>query len=97
MKSLNNMYKLLLFFSLEKLILSFIKLPLFTYHSSPPNKTYDDSYFKYFSENNIYTYLNIGSPSQKIAATLNFNDYKFYIYNNRCELISFFNINESNS
>jgi hypothetical protein len=97
MKYLNNMYKLLLFLSLEKLILSFIKLPLFTYHSSPPNKTYEDSYFKYFSENNIYTYLNIGSPSQKIAATLNFNDNKFYIYNNRCELISFFNINESNS
>ena len=90
-------YKLFLLLSLQNMILSYIKLPIFTYHSPTPNKTIELAYVKYFSENNIYTYLNIGNPSQKIVAKLNFNEYPFYIYYNKCEIFSYFNINESNS
>ena len=90
-------YKLFLLLSLQNLIISYIKLPIFTYHSPYPNKTTELAYVKYFSENNIYTYLNIGNPSQKIVAKLNFNDYSFYMYYNKCEIFSYFNINESNS
>jgi len=92
---INLSFKLFLYISVQKIILSYIKLPLYTYHSYPPNNTRDISYAKYFSENNLYTYLNMGSPPQKIVATLNFNDYPFFIYYNRCEVFSSFDIEKS--
>ena len=93
----NNLMKILLYFSLQNIIISYIKLPIYTYHSNPPNKTTEFDYIKYFLENNIYTYLNLGSPPQKIVATLNFNDYPFFIYYNKCEIFSYFDIEKSNS
>ena len=95
--NVNIYFKLLLYFSLQKFIFSYIKLPFYTYHPSQPNKTTELSYVKYFSENNLYTHLKIGFPPQDIVSILNFNDYPFFIYYNKCEIYSNFNIENSNS
>jgi hypothetical protein len=89
--------KYLLIFSLQRLVLSFIKLPIYKYPSNPPNKTLSYEYNKYFIENNLYTFLETGTPPQKIIAKLNFNEYPFYIYYNRCEIFSNFDLEKSNS
>ena len=62
-----------------------------TYYSFSSNNRSDQSYINYFSENNIYTYLIIGSPPQKIISQINFNEYSFNIYNNRCLIPSNYN------
>ena len=85
------MFRLILNVCLIKIIFSFIKLPFLTYYSLPPNNISDISYINYFSENNIYTYLIIGSPPQKIVSQINFNEYSFNIYNNRCLIPSNYN------
>ena len=85
------MIKCLIYISLHKIISSFIKLPFFTFHSSPSNNISESDYSKFFSENNIYTYLIIGSPPQKIVSKINFNEYSFNIYNNRCDIPSNYN------
>ena len=93
-----NIFFEILFLTSQKLILSsFIKLPIYTYHSSPPNKTTEEAYVTYFSKNNIYTYIKTGLPPQKIVAKLNFDEFPFFIYYNKCEIFSNFNLNESNS
>ena len=85
------MIKLILNVSLLKIIFSFIKIPFFTYYCTPPDNISEPSYTKYFSENNIYTHLLIGSPPQKIVSLINFNEYSFNIYNNRCQIPSDYN------
>ena len=93
-----NIFFEILFLTSQKLILSsFIKLPIYTYHSSPPNKTTEEAYVIYFSKNYIYTYIKTGLPPQKIVAKLNFDEFPFFIYYNKCEIFSNFNLNESNS
>lgn len=89
--------KYILFFTIQRLVFSFIKLPLYKYPSNPPNKTLSYEYNKYFIENNIYTFLEVGTPPQKIVAKLNFNNYPFYIYYNKCEIFSNFELEKSNS
>ena len=80
------MLKLMIYVSLHQIIISFIKMPFFTFHISPPpsQNISDSSYIKYFTDNNIYSYLSIGTPQQKIVTQINFNQYPFNIYNNRC-------------
>ena len=85
------MFKFLLYVSLQKLMISLVKMPIFTYHSTPSNNISEPNYIKYFSENIIYSYLIIGSPPQKIISQINFNEYSFNIYNNRCDIPSNFN------
>ena len=85
------MIKLILNVSLLKIIFSFIKIPFFTYYCTPPDNISESSYTKCFSENNIYTHLLIGSPPQKIVSLINFNEYSFNIYNNRCQIPSDYN------
>lgn len=93
----NIFFNILLYLSLQQEILSYIKLNIFTYHSNPPNKTTELEYVKYFSENNLYTYLKVGTPPQEIVATLNFNDYPFFIYYNKCEIYSNFDLEKSST
>ena len=88
---------MLLCISLPNLILSYLKFPLYTYHTIPPNKTTDIEYINYFLYNKLYTYLNIGTPPQKMVATINFVNCPFYIYYNRCEISSNFDINQSST
>ena len=93
-------YKLsiiLLYLLNHSLILSYINLPVYTYHSIAPraNETLKKVYYHYFHDNNIYTILELGSPSQKVVANLNFDDYTFFIYYNRCKIESNFDINIS--
>ena len=93
-------YKLsiiLLYLLNHSLILSYINLPVYTYHSIAPmaNETLKKVYYHYFHDNNIYTILELGSPSQKVVANLNFDDYPFFIYYNRCKIESNFDINIS--
>ena len=95
-------YKLsiiLLYVLNHSFILSYIKFPVYTYHSAAPkaNETLTKIYYNYFHDNSIYTILEIGSPSQKVVANLNFDDYPFYIYYNRCVIESNFDINISKS
>ena len=85
------MLEFILYISLQNIILNFIQIPFFTYHSLPPNNISEPEYIKYFSENNIYSHLIIGSPPQKIIAKINFNEYSFNIYNNRCDIPSNYN------
>ena len=93
-------YKLsiiLLYILNHSLVLSYIKFPVYTYHSVAPkaNETLTKIYYHYFHDNSIYTILEIGSPSQKIVANLNFDDFLFFIYYNRCEIESNFDLNIS--
>ena len=92
-----KIFLILFYASLFNFILSYIKFPLYTYHTIPPNKTTDIEYINYFLYNNIYTHLNIGSPPQKIVAKISFNNCPFYIYYNRCEIFSNFEIKQSNT
>ena len=86
------MLKFILYATLQKIILSSIKMPFSTYHSpSIPNNKSDPSYVKFLSENNIYSFLIIGTPPQKIVTKINFNEYSFNIYNNQCVIPSEFN------
>ena len=86
------MFKFIIYATLQKIILSSIKMPFFTYYSPTiPNNKSDSSYVKFFSENNIYSYLIIGAPPQKIVSKINFNEYSFNIYNNQCVIPSEFN------
>ena len=93
-------YKLLIFllFLLNKSkIVSYISLPIHTYHTiqPTPEQTTKQEYYKYFHDNTIYTILELGWPSQKIVAKLNFDEYPFFIYYNRCEIESNFDLNIS--
>ena len=90
-----NIFYVCLYSSLIKFIISYLKFPLYTYHTIPPNKTTDIEYVNYFLNNNIYIYLNIGTPPQNIVATINFNNCPFYIYVNRCDIMSEFEIKKS--
>ena len=80
-------------------ILSYVRLPVYTYHTTPPriNETLKKPYYTYFHDNNIYTVLELGNPSQKIVTKLNFDDYPFFIYYNRCEIKSYFDLNISST
>ena len=91
----NLLPQIILYFSLTKIFICYIETPFYTHHSSHPNKTNDNDYVKYFSENQIYIYLNIGDPTQKIVSTLNFNEYPLLICYNICEIESAFSINNS--
>ena len=96
---MNFKYNLLFWFLLNFLSIksSFIQFPLYTFLSDKPNKTTEASYVNYFLKNTIYTYINIGTPSQKIVANIVSNNYSFYIYYNRCEIPSEFLIQKSKS
>ena len=78
-------------------ISSYVSLPVYTYHPSPPmpNETLKKVYYNYFHDNNIYTILELGKPSQKIVTRLNFDEYPFLIYYNRCNIESSFDLNIS--
>ena len=84
-----NLFTFLLLLSLTDDI-SFVKFPIYTYHTVPPmpNETIRKPYYNYFHDNIIYTILELGNPSQKIIAKLNFDEYPFYIYYNRCDIAS---------
>ena len=88
---------LLLYLFQHSFILSYVRLPLYTYHTTPPllNETLKKVYYNYFHDNNIYTKLELGNPSQKIVTKLNFDDYPFFIYYNRCNIKSEFDLNIS--
>ena len=81
----------------QSLITSYIKLPVHTFHTTAPKpeETTKEVYYKYFHDNNIYTILELGWPSQKIVAKLNFDEYPFFIYYNRCIIESSFDLNIS--
>ena len=89
----------LIFLISESLIFSYVNLPIYTFHTTPPKpeETTKIAYYDYFHDNNIYTLLEVGSPSQKIVAKLNFDDFAFFIYYNRCNIISNFDLDKSNS
>ena len=78
---------------------SYVKFPIYTYHTAPPmHEPYETTklpYYKYFHDNIIYTILELGNPSQKILSKLNFDEYPFYIYYNRCTIPSSFDLNIS--
>ena len=93
-------YKLFVFlFCLLKqsLVFSYVKLPVYTFHPIAPrsNETTKKVYYNYFHDNNIYTILELGWPSQKIVAKLNFDEFSFFIYYNRCNIESYFDLNNS--
>ena len=95
-------YKILIFFLYllnQSKIFSYINLPIFTFHTTPPkeDETTKLVYYKYFHDNNIYTLLKLGLPTQSIVTKLNFDGYPFYIYYNRCEISSSFDISISKS
>ena len=77
--------------------LSYVKFPIYTNHTPypRPNETIKMPYYNYFYYNSIYTMLEIGNPSQKIVAKLNMDEYPFYIYYNRCTIMSNFDLNVS--
>ena len=73
-------------------------MPFYTY------KTYfsDINISNYYSiqniiRNELYSYLTIGTPPQKITANINFNEYAFNIYNNKCDIPSEYNSIHKNS
>ena len=78
-------------------IYSYVNLPIYTFHTTPPklNETRKLVYYNYFHDNNIYTLLEIGLPPQKIVAKLNFDDFSFFIYYNRCYIMSSYDLNIS--
>ena len=93
-------YKLIIFsiYLLDQsIIFSYINLPIYTFHPQLPkiDETSKEIYYKYFHDNNIYTILKLGYPSQKIVSKLNFDEYPFFIYYNRCEISSNFDLNIS--
>ena len=93
-------YKLFILLSYilnQSLISSYINLPVHTYHSvaPKPDETSKKVYYDYFHDNNIYTLVELGWPSQKMVAKLNFDDYIFFIYYNRCNIESNFDLNVS--
>ena len=81
----------------QSIIFSYINLPIYTFHPQLPKieETSKEIYYKYFHDNNIYTILKLGYPSQKIVSKLNFDEYPFFIYYNRCEISSNFDLNIS--
>ena len=75
-------YKSFIFFVFllsKSQILSYINLPIYTFHTVPPKpeETLKLPYYNYFHDNNIYTLIDIGLPPQKVVAKLNFDDYPF--------------------
>ena len=92
-----NVPILIIFFYLFQHSFSYVRLPVYSYHTTPPlaNETLKKPYYNYFHDNNIYTILELGNPSQKIVTKLNFDDYPFFIYYNRCEIKSYFDLNIS--
>ena len=78
-------------------IYSYVNLPIYTFHTTPPklNETRKLVYYNYFHDNNIYALLEIGLPPQKIVAKLNFDDFSFFIYYNRCYIMSSYDLNIS--
>ena len=93
-------YKSFIFFVFllsKSKILSYINLPIYTFHTTLPKQeeTLKLPYYNYFHDNNIYTLIDIGLPSQKVVAKLNFDDYPFFIYYNRCNIFSSFDLNIS--
>ena len=100
MKNIFISYFFFIFLLCMPIVLSlspYIKLPVYSHHTTPPksNETTKMSYYKYFHDNNIYTILEIGSPSQKIVAKLNMEEFSFFIYYNRCDIPSSFDLNSS--
>ena len=96
------MYKSLIFFLFlltKSQIFSYISLPIYTFHTSPPKpeETLKLSYYNYFHDNNIYTLIDIGLPPQKVVAKLNFDEYLFFIYYNRCNIFSSYDLDISTS
>ena len=93
-------YKSFIFFVFllsKSQILSYINLPIYTFHTTPPKpeETLKLPYYNYFHDNNIYTLIDIGLPPQKVVAKLNFDDYPFFIYYNRCNIFSSYDLNIS--
>ena len=80
-------------------IFSYISLPIYTFHTTPPksDETLKPVYYYYFRDNNIYTLLDIGMPPQKVVAKLNFDEFPFFIYYNRCNIMSSYDLNVSTS
>ena len=73
-------------------------MPFYTYKSSYLNINISDYFsIQSFLRNDIYSYLTIGSPPQKIVANINFNEYAFNIYNNQCDIPSEYNSLTQNS
>ena len=73
-------------------------MPFYTYKSSYLNINISDYFsIQSFLRNDIYSYLTIGSPPQKIVANINFNEYAFNIYNNQCDIPSEYNSLTKNS
>ena len=91
------MIKFLLYSSLQYIIFSFVKMPFFTFYNPPSNNISESSYIKYFEDNNIYSHLILGTPPQKIVSQINFNEYSFNIYSNRCCVPSEFNSDDPKS
>ena len=91
------MIKSFIFLNLHAYIISFIIMPFYTYKTNISYNITDYYTIQAFTENNIYTYLLIGTPPQKIIANINFNDYVFNIYNNQCDIPSDYNSLDKNS
>ena len=73
-------------------------MPFYTYKSNISYINISDYFsIQNFLFNNIYSYIIIGSPPQKIVANINFNDYRFNIYNNQCDIPSEYNYFTKNS
>ena len=91
------MIKSFIFLNLYAYIISFIIIPFYTYKTNISYNITDYYTIQAFTENNIYTYLLLGTPPQKIVAKINFNDYAFNIYNNQCDIPSDYNSLNKNS
>ena len=92
------MFQAFILIYLQSSIISYIIMPFYTYKTSYLNINISDYYsIQSFIRNDIYSYLTIGSPPQKIVAKINFNEYSFNIYNNQCDIPSEYNSLNKNS
>ena len=92
------MFSLFILFFLQPYIQSYIIMPFYTYKTYFSDINISNYYsIKNFIINELYSYLIIGTPPQKITANINFNEYAFNIYNNQCDIPSEYNSMNKNS
>ena len=91
------LFSILLFF-LHNYTISYIIIPFYTYKTYFSDINISNYYsIQNFIRNELYSYLTIGTPPQKITTKINFNEYSFNIYNNKCDIPSEYNSIDNNS
>ena len=83
---------------LHNYTISYIIIPFYTYKTYFSDINTSNYYsIQNFIRNELYSYLTIGTPPQKITTKINFNEYSFNIYNNKCDIPSEYNSIDNNS